>query len=556
MFPTRGILLHGPPGCGKTMLAHAIAGELRIPLLKISSPEIVSGVSGESEAKIRQFFKEAKRLAPCLVFIDEIDAITQKRETAQREMERRIVAQFLTSIDELALENSYEKLVLIIGATNRLDSLDSALRRAGRFDREISIGFPDESSREKILRVKCNRLRLDATVDFPLLAKKTSGFVGADLEALTKEAGIFAINRDNSFGEEKDILFQEAKENKNIKDRLKARAVLQSFGRRPLNVRELSLLYINMDDFLLALSKVQPSARREGFATIPDVTWDNIGALKDIREELKMNILEPIRFPEKFIKIGISQPLGCLLYGPPGCGKTLLAKAIANESGASFISIKGPELLNKYVGESERSIRLVFDRARISAPCIIFFDELDALCPKRGSENAASVRVVNQLLTEMDGLEPRKQVFVIGATNRPDMIDPAMLRPGRLDKLLFVDLPSPEDRISILTTLTKKVPLAETVQISFFAKDNRCEGFSGADLAALVREASITALKESIQNNSEVLITNHHFEVAFQKVFPSVSEKDQKIYKTLKMKLCNARAHLRDEDERAMSPSK
>ncbi|NXW78593.1 NVL protein, partial [Hirundo rustica] len=458
VVPPRGFLLHGPPGCGKTLLAQAIAGELELPMLKVAATEIVSGVSGESEQKLRELFEQAVASAPCVLFIDEIDAITPKREVASKDMERRIVAQFLTCMDDLNNVTATTQ-VLVIGATNRPDSLDPALRRAGRFDREICLGIPDEGAREKILQTLCRRLKLPESFDFGHLARLTPGYVGADLMALCREAAMGTVSRvlmtpgehcrkhthpEGTPGIGTDIL----DELQRLLDLLKEQA--------PLPEEQLQKLCIEMNDFIVALASVQPSAKREGFVTIPDVTWADIGALEDVREELTMAILAPVRNPEQFKALGLTTPAGVLLAGPPGCGKTLLAKAVANESGLNFISVKGPELLNMYVGESERAVRQVFQRARNSAPCVIFFDEVDALCPRRSDrESGASVRVVNQLLTEMDGLENRRQVFIMAATNRPDIIDPAILRPGRLDKTLYVGLPPPEDRLAILKTITK-----------------------------------------------------------------------------------------------------
>jgi ribosome biogenesis ATPase len=564
--PPRGILLHGPPGCGKTLLANAIAGELGVPFFKVSAPEIVSGMSGESEAKVRTLFSDAVKAAPCIVFIDEIDAITPKRETAQREMERRIVAQLLTCMDGLSMDATSGKPVLVIGATNRPDSLDPALRRAGRFDREISLGIPDEAARARILRVMCDRLRLAGDFDFDEIARRTPGFVGADLNALTKEAAVIAVNR----------IFHELFDNGSFHDAsaegsssnivsadvhgeaLASRARVSDALRLhtdPLSDEQLAGLNITMGDFNAAVGKVQPSSKREGFATIPDVTWEDIGALHDVRQELQMAIMEPIRHPQRFAALGLSAPAGVLLYGPPGCGKTLLAKAIASESGASFISIKGPELLNKFVGESERAVRQVFARGRASAPCVIFFDELDALCPRRGADSQSSQsseRVVNQLLTEMDGLESRKAVFVIAATNRPDIIDPAMLRPGRLDKLLYVPLPRPPEREAILRTLTRKTPLADDIVLSKLAEDARLEGFSGADLAGLVREAAVAALRESLHNMTEdVRVAARHFDMAFNVSFPSVSKRDEKVYNALRGKLRRVRANVQADEAAA-----
>ncbi|KAG0202782.1 hypothetical protein BGX28_004792 [Mortierella sp. GBA30] len=632
--PPRGILLHGPPGTGKTMMANAIAGSLGVPFITISAPSVVSGMSGESEKKIREVFDEAKELAPCLMFIDEIDAITPKRETAQREMERRIVAQLLTCMDDLNLENTNGKPVMIIGATNRPDSLDPALRRAGRFDLEINIGVPDQDSREQILRVMSAKLKLSGDFDFKELAKLTPGYVGADLNALTSAAGVVALKR--IFQEIGNIdKIQEVEALENVTDDMEMMdmdhqmadattkdmqvdpvapstvsdsdiqpispnastaimtvskaaekyhvhqhnnshkpvhsisAFLQSHP-EPLTPEQLEPLVITNDDFLIALTKVQPSAKREGFATVPDVSWDKIGALKYVRDELRMAVVEPIRYPALFASVGIQTPAGVLLWGPPGCGKTLLAKAVASESRTNFISVKGPELLNKYVGESERGIRQVFARARASAPCVIFFDELDALCAKRDdSQSEASARVVNTLLTELDGMENRSAVYVIAATNRPDIIDPAMLRPGRLDKLLYVQLPTMEERLDILLTLSKKTPLGPDVIMEMVASDERCENFSGADLASLVREAGMSALRSTLLKlnamgkegeklddhrghggmgligmdgpsaellSKPITVTWADFDTAFTKVSPSVSPQDKLKYDKLNLK--------------------
>uniref|UniRef100_A0A8C0HIZ6 Nuclear VCP like n=1 Tax=Buteo japonicus TaxID=224669 RepID=A0A8C0HIZ6_9AVES len=516
VVPPRGFLLHGPPGCGKTLLAQAIAGELELPMLKVAATEMVSGVSGESEQKLRELFQQAVSSAPCVLFIDEIDAITPKREVASKDMERRIVAQFLTCMDDLNNVAATTQ-VLVIGATNRPDSLDPALRRAGRFDREICLGIPDEAAREKILQTLCRKLKLPESFDFHHLARLTPGYVGADLMALCREAAMCTVNR--------VLIKSEEQKRKHIhpfkKWFLKSNPVHNLFlslsvypkdelqrlldllkKQDPLPEEQLQKLCIEMNDFIVALSSVQPSAKREGFVTIPDVTWADIGALEDVREELTMAILAPVRNPEQFKALGLTTPAGVLLAGPPGCGKTLLAKAVANESGLNFISVKGPELLNMYVGESERAVRQVFQRARNSAPCVIFFDEVDALCPRRSDrESGASVRVVNQLLTEMDGLENRQQVFIMAATNRPDIIDPAILRPGRLDKTLFVGLPPPEDRLAILKTITKdgtRPPLDIDVSLEEIAYSQHCDCYTGADLSALVREASICALRQEM----------------------------------------------------------
>ncbi|XP_032145264.1 nuclear valosin-containing protein-like isoform X2 [Sapajus apella] len=539
VVPPRGVLLHGPPGCGKTLLAHAIAGELDLPILKVAAPEIVSGVSGESEQKLRELFEQAVSNAPCIIFIDEIDAITPKREVASKDMERRIVAQLLTCMDDLNNVAATAQ-VLVIGATNRPDSLDPALRRAGRFDREICLGIPDEASRERILQTLCRKLRLPQAFDFCNLAHLTPGFVGADLMALCREAAMCAVNRvlmklqeqQKKDPEMEDLPSKGVQEERlgtepasETQDELQRLLGLLR-DQDPLSEEQMQGLCIELNDFIVALSSVQPSAKREGFVTVPNVTWADIGALEDIREELTMAILAPVRNPDQFKALGLVTPAGVLLAGPPGCGKTLLAK---------------------YVGESERAVRQIFQRAKNSAPCVIFFDEVDALCPRRSDrETGASVRVVNQLLTEMDGLETRQQVFIMAATNRPDIIDPAILRPGRLDKTLFVGLPPPADRLAILKTITKngtKPPLDADVNLEAIAGDLRCDCYTGADLSALVREASICALRQEMarqksgNEKGELKISNKHFEEAFKKVRSSISKKDQVMYERLQESL-------------------
>ncbi|KAM6217419.1 nuclear valosin-containing protein-like [Rhynchocyon petersi] len=561
VIPPRGFLLHGPPGCGKTLLAHAIAGELDLPILKVAATEIVSGVSGESEQKLRELFEQAVAEAPCIFFIDEIDAITPKREVASKDMERRIVAQLLTCMDDLNNMAAAAR-VLVIGATNRPDSLDPALRRAGRFDREICLGIPDEASRERILQTLCKKLRLPEDFNFRHLAHLTPGFVGADLMALCREAATCAVHRGLRKLQEQQKhgpelgggLASECQQDRTATEHTsKTQDELQRLlgllrEHSPLSDELLQGLCIELNDFIAALASVQPSAKREGFVTVPNVTWADIGALEHIREELTMAILAPVRSPDQFKALGLVTPAGVLLAGPPGCGKTLLAKAVANESGLNFISVKGPELLNMYVGESERAVRQVFQRAKNSAPCVIFFDEVDALCPRRSDREAgASVRVVNQLLTEMDGLETRQQVFIMAATNRPDIIDPAILRPGRLDKTLFVGLPPPSDRLAILKTITKngtKPPLDADVNLEAIASDPRCNCYTGADLSALVREASLSALRQEMSRQQhgstekgELKVSLKHFEEAFKKVKPSVSKKDKAMYEDLRMSL-------------------
>lgn len=581
--PPRGVLLYGPPGCGKTTIANALAGELKVPFINISAPSIVSGMSGESEKKLRELFEEAKSVAPCLIFMDEIDAITPKRDGgAQREMERRIVAQLLTLMDELTLDKTDNKPVIVIGATNRPDSLDSALRRAGRFDREICLNVPNETQRESILRAMTKNIRLKDGENFGYreLSKLTPGYVGADLKSLVTAAGVAAIKRIfETMSEQQDEGHQIQEDNMEIdpivgkeseailskrfgsKTDIEQLSTIQKFlGRNPgpLTAEQLEPLFITYEDFVKALPTVQPTAKREGFATVPDVTWKNVGALAKVRMELHMCIVQPVKKPELYLKVGISAPSGVLMWGPPGCGKTLLAKAVANESRANFISVKGPELLNKYVGESEKAVRQVFQRAMASKPCIIFFDELDALVPRRdASMSESSSRVVNTLLTELDGLSDRNGVFVIGATNRPDMIDPAMLRPGRLDKTLYIELPSATERFEILKTITlaNGTPIASNVDLEEISNDERCRNFSGADLSSLVKEAGISALKRNFfgsqklemldasgfYNDSSpeehIEIIREDFQRALFTVRPSVSDRDRLKYERLNKKL-------------------
>lgn len=533
--PPRGVLLHGPPGCGKTMIANAFAAEIGVSYIPLSAPSLVAGMSGESEKKIRDIFDEAKRMAPCLVFIDEIDVIMGKRESAQREMEKRIVAQMLTCMDDMALEKTDGKPVIIMAATNRPDSLDPALRRAGRFNKEINLGVPNEQAREKILRALTQRLELAKDFDYRNLAKLTPGFVGADLNDVVSVAGTEAMKRMMAVIKERsetamDIDSITIEETGTSGALLRLRSLVANAGKSSPD-GDFSISYA---DFLTAVPKVQPSAKREGFATIPDTTWAHIGALHEVREQLEMAIVEPIKRPEAFARVGITAPTGVLLWGPPGCGKTLLAKAVANESKANFISIKGPELLNKYVGESERAVRQVFERARSSVPCILFFDELDALVPKReDSLSEASSKVVNTLLTEMDGLSNRAGIYVVAATNRPDMIDPAMLRPGRLGTSVFVDLPTADERVEILRALYKnalpEASVEEVAALEGVARDERCAEFSGADLENLRQAAGRAALKRDMAGPQ---IQVEDWEAALGKVKASV--KDAKKYRRLK----------------------
>ncbi|CAN8071806.1 unnamed protein product [Agarophyton chilense] len=583
--PPRGILLHGPPGCGKTLLAHALAGELGVSFLRVSGPEIVSGMSGESERKLRTLFSSAIQMEPSIIFIDEVDAIGLKKEGASKEMERRIVSQLLSCIDSLSMpiqdglnsspprsskeenadvvsmveepgsesnfyanqssaQNKSMVSVVVIAATNRPESLEPALRRAGRFDREIELGAPDQNARLAILKKLCRNLRLGKTFNAEKIAKQTAGYVGADLHLLTKEAGLACMRR---LAKTPNLVFLFEKDEKpnNISKHLN----------EIMDEDIIDKCSIHMCDFLAALKTIQPSSLREGFATRPNVSWADIGSLEDIREEMMMAIVQPIKRPELFSSLGLHAPAGVLLYGPPGCGKTLLAKAVASESGANFISVKGPELLSKYVGDSELAVRKVFARARSSAPCIIFFDELDALAPRRSGggnsdSSGASERVVNMLLTEMDGFSDRKHVFLIAATNRPDIIDPAMLRPGRLDKLVFVPLPDMEGRVSILRTLIQGVKIDNSVDVESIARLPSSDGYSGADIQALIRSAGENALKEAMNEKMEkknVSIQQKHFLEALKTVLPSVSHRDAEKYRKMSRRLRKTRGHIDSE---------
>ncbi|KAG5541269.1 hypothetical protein RHGRI_021195 [Rhododendron griersonianum] len=531
--PMAGILLHGPPGCGKTKLAHAVANETGVPFYKISATELVSGVSGGSEENIRDLFAKAYRTAPSIVFIDEIDAIASKRENLQREMERRIVTQLMTCMDEsqrfvqpadvdpnAESANIRPGYVLVIGATNRPDAVDPALRRPGRFDREIVLGVPDENARVEILSVLTRDLRVEGAFDLVKLARSTPGFVGADLTALANKAGNLAMKR--IIDRRKSDLSVEPTDGEHTED----------WWKLPWLPEEIEKLNITMADFEEAAKLVQPSLRREGFSSIPNVKWEDVGGLHLLRQEFDRYIVRRIKYPEDYEGFGVDLETGFLLYGPPGCGKTLIAKAVANEAGANFIHIKGPELLSKYVGESELAVRTIFSRARTCSPCILFFDEVDALTTKRGKEGGWVVeRLLNQLLIELDGADQRQGVYVIGATNRPEVMDRAVLRPGRFGKLLFVPLPSPDERGLILKALARKKPIDSSVDLIAIGRDEACENLSGADLSALMNEAAMAALEEKLtaQSNSDaptsLTIGKIHFEQALKKVSPSVSEK-------------------------------
>ncbi|KAM1965937.1 hypothetical protein ACFX15_046216 [Malus domestica] len=536
--PMSGILLYGPPGCGKTKLAHAIANETGIPFYKISATEVVSGVSGASEENIRDLFAKAYRTAPSIVFIDEIDAIASKRESLQREMERRIVTQLMTCMDEShrlvqpADEDSNSQIsdnksgyVLVIGATNRPDAVDHALRRPGRFDREIVLGVPDENARVKILSVLTRNLKLEGSFDLLKIARSTPGFVGADLKALADRAGNIAMKR-IIHKRKTDMYIDTMDEECN-----------EEWWMQPWLPEEMEKLSITMADFEEAVEVVQPSSKREGFSAIPNVKWEDVGGLDLLREEFDRYIVRRVKYPENYEEFGVDLETGFLLYGPPGCGKTLIAKAVANEAGANFIHIKGPELLNKYVGESELAVRTLFSRARTCSPCILFFDEVDALTTKRGKEGGWVIeRLLNQLLIELDGAEQRRGVFVIGATNRPDVMDRAVLRPGRFGKLIYVAPPTKDERGLILKALARKKPIDASVDLSEIGQRETCENFSGADLAALMNEAAMAALEEKLtlpersSDASPWTIKESHFEQALAKMAPSVTDQQMQYY--------------------------
>ncbi|AMQ19316.1 CDC48 family AAA ATPase [Thermococcus peptonophilus] len=581
--PPKGVLLYGPPGTGKTLLAKAVANEANAHFIAINGPEIMSKYYGESEERLREVFKEAEENAPAIIFIDEIDSIAPKREETHGEVEKRVVSQLLTLMDGLKSRGK----VIVIGATNRPDAIDPALRRPGRFDREIEVGVPDKQGRKEILQIHTRGMPIepefrrdkvieileelekndtyreaaeraimkvkkakdeeeikkvlmeideklyeevrakliDALLDE--LAEVTHGFVGADLAALAREAAMAALRRLINEGK---IDFEAEYIPKEVLDELK----------------------VTRRDFYEALKMVEPSALREVLLEVPNVRWDDIGGLEDVKQELREAVEWPLKYPEAFIGLGITPPKGILLYGPPGTGKTLLAKAVANESEANFIAIKGPEVLSKWVGESEKNIREIFRKARQAAPTVVFIDEIDAIAPKRGTDvNRVTDRLINQLLTEMDGIQENSGVVVIGATNRPDIIDPALLRPGRFDRLILVPAPDEKARLEIFKVHTRRVPLAGDVNLRELAK--KTEGYTGADIAAVVREAAMLAMRRALQEGiirpgmkadeirQKVKVTMKDFEEALKKIGPSVSKETMEYYRKIQEQFKQAR---------------
>ena len=504
----KGVLLHGPPGTGKTLLAKAVANETNTSFYTIGGPEIMSKYYGESEEKLRSIFEQAEKNAPSIIFIDEIDSIAPKREEVSGEVERRIVAQLLSLMDGMSSRGK----VVVIGATNRVNAIDPALRRPGRFDREIEIGVPDRNGRLEVLQIHTRGMPLAKDVNLEKIADISHGFVGADLQSLSKEAGMRALRK---ILPEIDLSSQS------------------------IPVETLRKIIVTMQDFMDVVKEMEPSAMREVFVEVPDVKWEDIGGLSSIKQELQEAVEWPLKYQGVFAYADAMPPKGILLYGPPGTGKTLMAKAAANESEANFISIKGPELLSKWVGESEKGVREVFRKARQAAPCIIFFDEVDAIAPRRGggmgADSHVTERLISQLLTELDGLEILTNVVVIAATNRPDIVDPALLRPGRFDRLLYVPPPDKNSRLQIIKIHTKKKPLAEDINMDDLVQHT--EGYTGADIASLASAAVMLALREHVakykdpkeadSHQQELKIHMKHFEDAMKKIRPlSVQELD------------------------------
>lgn len=526
--PPRGVLMYGPPGSGKTMIAKAVAAETGAFFFLLNGPEIMSKLSGESESNLRKAFEEAEKNSPSIIFIDEIDSIAPKRDKAGGEVERRIVSQLLTLMDGIKPTSN----VIVIAATNRPNVIDPALRRFGRFDRELDIGVPDDDGRLEIVRIKTRNMRIAKDCDLEQVAKDTHGYVGADISQLCMEAAFQAIR------EKMHLIDVDAEK---------------------IDAEILDSIEINNDHFRHALSVTNPSALRENVVEVPNTSWDDIGGLEDVKKELYETVQYPVEHADKFQKFGMQPSKGVLFYGPPGCGKTLLAKAIANECGANFISIKGPELLTMWFGESEANIRDLFDKARAAAPCILFFDEMDSIAKQRGGQGGGSSeagdRVINQILTEIDGVGAKKSVFVIGATNRPDILDNAVTRPGRLDQLIYIPLPDYGSRLSVFKANLRKSPVAPDVDLAAMAKAT--EGFSGADITEICQRAAKNAIRESVDfgikrakqiaageineddpyEDPVPFIRRDHFEEALSRARRSVSDKDIQQYEQFMAKM-------------------
>ncbi len=497
--PPKGVLLHGPPGCGKTLLARAVANESEANFLSINGPEIMSKFYGESEARLREMFQQAQQNAPSIIFIDELDAIAPKREEVTGEVERRVVAQLLALMDGLTGRGN----VIVIGATNRPGALDPALRRPGRFDREVEIGVPDKPGRYEVLQIHTRGMPLAEDVDLKKLAAMTHGYTGADLAALTRETAMKALRR----------YLPEI----NLEEERIPPSVLEKMD-------------VRMEDFMNAYREITPTAMREVYIEVPVVHWDEIGGLEEVKQSLREAVEWPLKNPEVFSRMGIRPPKGILLFGPPGCGKTLLARAVATESEANYITIKGPEVFSKWVGESEKAIREVFRKGRMAAPSVIFFDEFDSLVPRRGlgfADSGVTERVISQLLTDMDGIVTLEDVVVIAATNRPDIVDPAVLRPGRFDRLIYVPEPDEKSRLEIFKIYTKDMPLTKDVNLTDLA--NISKGYSGADIQALCREAALNALRRDI-NAKEV--SSNDFQKAMERIGPSIRPDMEAWYKS------------------------
>ena len=513
--PPKGVLLYGPPGTGKTLIAKAVANESGANFYSIQGPEIINKFYGQSEENLRNKFEEAEKNPPAILFIDEIDSIAPKRSDTLGEVERRVVAQMLTLMDGLRNRGK----LIVIAATNRIDAVDPALRRPGRFDREIFIGVPDRAGREEILHVHTRGMPLAEDVDIKHLADILHGFVGADMAALIREAAMKALRR---YLPEIDL-------------------------EKPIPSETLEKMIVNSEDIKNALKEIEPSAMREVLVEVPKVNWNDIGGLDEVKQKLIEAVEWPIKHPHAFKRMGITPPKGVLLYGPPGCGKTLLAKAVANESEANFISIKGPEVLSKWVGESEKAVREIFKKAKQVSPCIVFLDEIDAIAARRsyGGDSFVTERVVNQLLTSIDGIEDTEGVVVLGATNRPDILDPGLLRAGRFDRLIFMTPPNTQERIKIFLVHTKNMPLKD-VELEVLAQ--KTEGYTGADIAGVCREAGMLSLRRDITAKA---IKMKHFEEALEVVRPSCDEETMRFYAGVTKEL-EGGMHKRKKDDIGM----